>query len=99
MTAILLLLLGLCVGAFVQAGGGILAGLFHLSPWLTLWWGIGLTFYVIVKDYWLPSGKGFGYQPKWFKSSLLTIPWSIALHTGINYGIYSVLHWTTRLFR
>ena len=93
-TPILFLLVGFCFGVFIQAGGGILAGAFRLTPWLTLWWGIGITVYTIVKDYWLPSGKQFGHQPHWVKAILLTIPWGIALHTGINYALYLVLHWT-----
>jgi hypothetical protein len=97
MTSILFLLIGLLFGAFVQAGGGILAGAFHLTPWLTLWWGIGLTVYVIVKDYWMPKGKRFRDRPHWRQAILLTVPWSIALFTAINYGTYLVLHWTSRL--
>lgn len=92
-------LIGFCFGVLVQAGGGILAGVFHFTPWLTLWWGIGVTVYVIFKDYWLKGGKGFGYQPRWVKAILLTIPWGIALHTGINYAVYVVLHWTIHLVR
>ncbi|HWG21513.1 MAG TPA: hypothetical protein VG225_13365 [Terracidiphilus sp.] len=91
--------IGFCFGVFVQAGGGILAGVFHFTPWLTLWWGIGITVYTIVKDYWLKGGKGFGYQPHWVQAILLTIPWGIALHTGINYAVYFVLHWTIHLVR
>jgi len=97
MTAILFMLLGFCFGVFVQAGGGILAAVFNLTPWLTLWWGVGTTAYVIVKDYWLPGGKGFGYQPQWVKAVLLTVLWGTALHTGINYAIYLVLHWAIRV--
>lgn len=93
MTALIFMLLGFCLGVLVQAGGGILAAVFNLTPWLTLWWGIGITVRVIVKDYWLPGGKGFGYQPHWVKALLLTIPWAITLHTGINYAVYLVLHW------
>lgn len=93
------MLAGFCFGGFFMAGGGIIASVFHVTPWLTLWWGIGVTAYVIAKDYWLPGGKRFRYQPQWLKSALLTAPWSIALHTGINYGIYIVLHWTTHLLR
>lgn len=97
MVSILFLLLGFCLGVFVQAGGGILAAVFHLTPWLTLWWGIGITVYVIVRDYWLPGGKGFGYKPRWLKGMLLTLPWGTGLHTAVNYAVYLVLHWTIRL--
>ena len=93
----ILSLIGFCFGVFVQAGGGILAAVFHLTPWLTLWWGIGVTVYLIVRDYMMPRGK-FRGEPQRTKAILLTLPWGIVLHTGINFAVYLALRWTISLF-
>ncbi len=99
MASIIFALFGFCLGVFVVTGGGLLSGAFQITPWLNLWWGTGATIYTIIKDYWMPGGKGYGYQPQWRKAILLTLPWGIALNTGINFVIYFVLHWTIHFVR
>ena len=96
MTGILSLLFGAGLGIFLQVGGGILAAVFDLTPWLTLWWGIGVTAYILFGGYRSRAGRP---QPHRAEANFITAVTMVPLWTVINFVVYCILRWLIHMVR
>ena len=64
-----------------------------MTPWLVVWWGIGVGIYSAFK----PNGRGILYyyreRKRFLFDLLITFPFVALLFTGINYALYRTIHW------